>query len=141
MHTDAPKPTVLIIDDEPAILRTLERLFTKAGWTVRTSPAPLAHADGYDHVDVVLSDLNTPDGGGWRVKEESSAPVVIYSATAHEDDHQFLVHKPAPFEVIVAELERAMAERQAPTQPEQLTGQDLAKMVEQVASAPFGAVR
>jgi FixJ family two-component response regulator len=32
----APAPTVFVVDDDPSVLRALERLFRGAGWTVRT---------------------------------------------------------------------------------------------------------
>jgi DNA-binding response OmpR family regulator len=105
-------PSVLILDDDPLILKALERAFRSAGWQVHTAAQPLAHPDGYALVDCVLSDWDMPQGGGQRVKQESAAPVVIYSANDLAE-HDYVIRKPAAVEDLVAELHRAIDERRA----------------------------
>ena len=59
-------PRILIVDDEPALRRTLERILTSVGYEVVTAgDAHLAYEalDGAD-VDLVLLDLHLPQMSG-----------------------------------------------------------------------------
>lgn len=58
--------SLLVIDDDPAILKVLRRAFERAGWEVLTAPdgrTALEQHDGRD-VDVILQDLDLPGLGG-----------------------------------------------------------------------------
>ena len=79
--------SVLVVDDDPTILRLLARLLTAGGFDVRTAPdaaAALAEIDGH-RPDLVLTDVMMPglDGIGLarRLRELGhTMPVVLMSA-------------------------------------------------------------
>jgi two-component system KDP operon response regulator KdpE len=81
-------PLVLVIDDEPVLLRLLEVNLRAAGFDVRTASsgaAALASADER-RPDVVVLDLGLPDVDGWDVLASLRArptvrdvPVVVLS--------------------------------------------------------------
>lgn len=81
METPSGK-RLLLVDDDHKILRTMHRLLYST-WEVEIASgvnearAMLAER----HYDVVLSDWDMPDGGGWAILEASSAPVVIHSGS------------------------------------------------------------
>jgi FixJ family two-component response regulator len=105
-------PSVLILDDNESILKTLARDFRRAGWKVHTGTEPLADPKGYALVDCVLSDNSMPNGGGERVIRESSAPVVIYSGD-ESVDHRHFVRKPAATDELIEALLQAMTEQRS----------------------------
>jgi DNA-binding response OmpR family regulator len=82
-------PRVLVVEDEPVILRLLEETLAGDGAdvvTVRDADAALAVL-GREQFDVVLVDLLLPGQPGWRVLEQlrsgrDQAPVVVVSARA-----------------------------------------------------------
>ena len=106
MEADEPR-TVLVVDDDPMILRLLDRLLSSGGFRVRTAPdglAALAEIDA-EAPDVVLTDVMMPelDGIGLarRVRELGHRmPVVLMStdeqAGAAAPDLPFL---PKPFDL------------------------------------------
>lgn len=61
--------TVLVIDDEPGVLRALARFVRAEGYRVvsTTNPADLEHLVGGEGVDVVLSDVDMPEINGLAV--------------------------------------------------------------------------
>ncbi|MBX3270694.1 MAG: sigma-54-dependent Fis family transcriptional regulator [Sandaracinaceae bacterium] len=61
-----PATTVLVVDDEPSNLESLERIFAKEGFRVRTAASGRAALDECRHhrVDVVLTDLMMPGMSG-----------------------------------------------------------------------------
>ena len=87
----ASEGTVLLIDDDPSLLRALEVAFTGRGFdvrvasTARTALEIAAHADP----DVVLLDLGLPDRDGLDVcrlmRPLTSARIVVLSADGAED--------------------------------------------------------
>jgi len=118
---------VLVVDDEPQILRALETTLRGAGYTVETAAtaesaltAAAAHPPAAVILDVVL-----PDGSGTDVCLElrawTDAPVIVLSAIGEErekiaafdagaDDY---VTKPFSVEELLARL-RAVLRRSAP---------------------------
>ena len=109
--------SVLVVDDDPTILRLLARLLSAGGFDVRTAPdglAALAEIDG-QRPDLVLTDIMMPglDGIGLarRLRERGhTMPVVLMSADEQAGraapDLPFL---PKPFDfarlrALVAEL-------------------------------------
>jgi len=83
---------VLVVDDEPALLRALAINLRAAGWDVETATdgrSALASAAA-THPDVVLLDLGLPDLDGTEVIEGlrgwTQVPVVVLSARQHGDD-------------------------------------------------------
>ncbi|GGU07745.1 response regulator [Nocardioides albus] len=83
---------VLVVDDEPALLRALAINLRAAGWEVETATdgrSALA-AVAATRPDVVLLDLGLPDLDGTEVIEGlrgwTQVPVVVLSARQHGDD-------------------------------------------------------
>ncbi|TMM17923.1 MAG: response regulator [Actinobacteria bacterium] len=79
-------PRVLVVEDEPVILRLLEETLAGDGAdvvTVRDADEALK-ALGQQRFDVVLVDLLLPGQPGWRVVEQlrDGTPVVVVSARA-----------------------------------------------------------
>ncbi len=79
-------PRVLVVEDEPVILRLLEETLAGDGAdvvTVRDADEAL-RALGQQRFDVVLVDLLLPGQPGWRVVEQlrDGTPVVVVSARA-----------------------------------------------------------
>ena len=82
--------TVLVIDDEPALLRALQINLSARAYTVstaadgRTGLAAMAH----DRPDVVIVDLGLPDMDGTDVirgiRGWSDVPIIVLSARGHE---------------------------------------------------------
>jgi len=90
--SDAPKPLVLIIDDEPQIRRLLRISLEANGYRVFdavTGSDAIAQA-AQRRPDVVLLDLGLPDFDGLevlkRLREWSRVPVIILSVRDREDD-------------------------------------------------------
>jgi two-component system, OmpR family, KDP operon response regulator KdpE len=119
---------VLVVDDEPQILRALRTSLRGAGYevdTAETAEAALAAAAVRPPEAVVL-DLVLPDGSGTDVARElrawSSAPIIVLSAVGEErekvaaldagaDDY---VTKPVGIDELLARL-RAVLRRTAPS--------------------------
>lgn len=92
---------VLVMDDEGSVRRATARVLRGAGWRVIEADSP-ADLDAlllqHPEIEVVLSDLDMPDGGGVRVLAESPVPVVIYSGNErgiHERNAEHWLLKPA----------------------------------------------
>ena len=78
--------TILIVDDEPQLLRALQVNLEAEGYRVLTAldgTAALQHAEG-GHPDVMVLDLGLPDINGvdviTRVRRTSSMPIIVLSA-------------------------------------------------------------
>jgi two-component system KDP operon response regulator KdpE len=83
---------ILVVDDEPQILRALRTSLRAAGYVVETADtaqAALAEA-AMRPPDAVILDLILPDGTGTEVCRElrtwSAAPVIVLSAVGDEDE-------------------------------------------------------
>jgi two-component system KDP operon response regulator KdpE len=84
------KTRVLVVDDEPAILRFLKPALEANGYEI-VSAATVAEAlkrIAADSPDIVLLDLGLPDGDGKdvirRAREWSDLPIVVLSARERE---------------------------------------------------------
>lgn len=97
--------TILIVDDQPMVLRAISRALRSHGFDVLTALDPVEAAKLYDLVDVVLSDWHMPNGGGQRVLDESPKPVVIHSALYDGAADQ--APKDSPIGDIIEALQRA----------------------------------
>ncbi|MDQ0663179.1 two-component system KDP operon response regulator KdpE [Arthrobacter ulcerisalmonis] len=78
--------TVLVVDDEPQLLRALQVNLEAEGYRVLTALdglAALKHAEG-GHPDVMVLDLGLPDINGvdviTRIRRTSSMPIIVLSA-------------------------------------------------------------
>jgi two-component system, OmpR family, KDP operon response regulator KdpE len=83
-------PRILVVDDEPAIRRTLRTNLTARGYevtTVETGEEALRHV-AEDSPDLVLLDLMLPGMSGLDVtrelRAESSVPILVLSARGEE---------------------------------------------------------
>jgi two-component system KDP operon response regulator KdpE len=122
---------ILVVDDEPQILRALKTRLRAAGYDVETAEtaeqalALLAASPP----DAVVLDLVLPDGSGTDVCRElrtwSSAPVLVLSAVGDEsekvaaldagaDDY---VTKPFGIEELLARLRAALRRAETPSEP------------------------
>jgi len=119
---------VLVVDDEPQILRALQLKLRGAGYAVdtATTAADALAAAAMRPPDAVILDLLLPDGRGTDVARElrgwSTAPILVLSAVGDEaekvaaldagaDDY---VTKPFSVEELLARL-RAALRRSAPS--------------------------
>ena len=134
----SPPARILVVDDEPQILRALQTNLRGAGYevfTADTAKAALAEAAARQP-DAVILDLVLPDGSGTDVCRElrtwSSAPVIVLSAIGDEgekvaaldagaDDY---VTKPFGIDELLARL-RASLRRAEPTGEPVITLGDL----------------
>lgn len=122
---------VLVVDDEPALLRALAINLRAAGWEVETAAdgrSALAAAAA-THPDVVLLDLGLPDMDGTEVIEGlrgwTQVPVVVLSARQHGDDKvealdlgaDDYVTKPFAMNELMARLRAAVRRSQETTLP------------------------
>jgi two-component system KDP operon response regulator KdpE len=121
-------PRVLVVDDEPQILRALQTNLRGAGYDVETAETgeQALAAAAVSPPDVVILDLVLPDRSGTEVSRElrrwSSVPIIVLSAVGEEhekvaaldagaDDY---VTKPFGMEELLARL-RAALRRSAPS--------------------------
>jgi two-component system KDP operon response regulator KdpE len=119
---------ILVVDDEPQILRALQTSLRAAGYEVETAAnaADALMAAGSHPPDAVILDLVLPDGTGTdvarRLREWTSAPILVLSVVGDErekvaaldagaDDY---VTKPFSVEELLARL-RAALRRSAPS--------------------------
>lgn len=101
MDPNRPRPRVLVVDDEPDLVRILEFGLKAAGYAVETAP------DGQEGLkkareskpDVILLDLMLPKLDGYKVcrllkfdERYKHIPIVILSARTQEGD-QALAHE------------------------------------------------
>ena len=123
---EVSRTRVLIVDDEPAICRVLERYFGRLGHEVHTTSSAGAAVVLLRrlHFSVMISDVGLPDGSGLDLVRlareiEPHLAVVVFSGQA--DGHtqriafengalEFLV-KPVPLTEFGRAVERAEARR------------------------------
>ena len=81
-----PESRVIIIDDDPAILRALDRLFRTSGFAVETFTSPNSFLDGArrDEAGCLVLDLRMPELSGLDVQQAMSRkglsiPIVFLS--------------------------------------------------------------
>ncbi len=124
-------PRLLVVDDEPPFLRTLETNLRGSGYEVETAvtAADALAAARRAEPDAVVLDLVLPDGRGTEVCAElrtwTSVPIVVVSAVgeeaekiaAHDAGADDYVTKPFPIGELLARL-RAVLRRTSPqTEP------------------------
>jgi CheY-like chemotaxis protein len=125
-----PKTTVLVIDDEPSVRGSIEKLLTRSGYDVRLA------ADGREALelvtsgpapDVIVLDLMMPVMTGFevlsamRVNERwAKIPVVVLTGTTgYSADHLGVaatMEKPFDIQQIKAAIEGALGAKQAAPQ-------------------------
>ncbi|GAC1702293.1 MAG: response regulator [Candidatus Limnocylindrales bacterium] len=84
-----PGARVLVVDDEPAILRTVRANLTRHGFqveTAETGQAAIEHA--HQHPDLIILDLGLPDIDGLdvirNIRDHSNMPILVLSAREAE---------------------------------------------------------
>lgn len=86
------KKTILVIEDEPAILRFLRTSLEERDWTIFEATTGKSGLDlaASRKPSVILLDLGLPDKDGLSVLKElrqwTSAPIIIISARGQEND-------------------------------------------------------
>jgi two-component system KDP operon response regulator KdpE len=147
------RPRVLVVDDEPQILRALQTTLRGAGYdvvTAATAEEALTVA-AVQPPEAVILDLVLPDGSGVEVCRElrtwTSVPILILSAVGEErekvaaldagaDDY---VTKPFGVDELLARLRAAMRRAGPPGDPVLLIGElviDLEKRTVAMAGKP-----
>jgi two-component system KDP operon response regulator KdpE len=87
-----PKPTVLVIDDEPPLVKFLRVTLSSHDYNVieaATGESGIRHAAN-DQPDLIILDLGLPDLDGVevtkRIREWSAIPIIVVSARGKEQD-------------------------------------------------------
>jgi CheY-like chemotaxis protein len=64
-------PTILVVDDEPQIVRLFDRILTAGGYIVHTAPSGALAMEVIhrDRVDLVILDLSMPEPDGFEILE------------------------------------------------------------------------
>jgi two-component system KDP operon response regulator KdpE len=89
MRGEAP-PSILLVDDDPHVLRSLGAALESHGYRVRSAPNGATALDSCaaERPDVVLLDLALPELDGVevcrRLRSWSRVPIVVLSARVHE---------------------------------------------------------
>jgi two-component system, OmpR family, KDP operon response regulator KdpE len=97
----SPQPNILVIDDEPQILRALKTILSAKGFKVSTAARGeegLALATAIEP-DLIILDLSLPDLDGIevtrRLREWSQTPIIILSVRDSERDKVLALDKGA----------------------------------------------
>ena len=123
---------VLVVDDEPQVLRHLQRMLSEAGYkpTVTGDPADVIRLVELEEPDLVLLDLNLGGSSGYellaRIREFSGVPVMFLTANsqpeeaakalrAGADDY---ITKPFSPSELIARIEASLRRRVLPDQIE-----------------------
>jgi two-component system KDP operon response regulator KdpE len=121
-------PSVLVIEDEPGIVRVLEPTLSASGATVKVAwngreAVNYLKAGQYD---LILCDLGLPDGDGKelvrKIRQSSDIPIIVLSACGEEEERILaldagaddFVAKPFSAGDLLARI-RAVVRRRSPT--------------------------
>jgi two-component system, OmpR family, KDP operon response regulator KdpE len=91
-HSTAKKPLILVVDDEPQILRVMRASLPARGYEVRAATSGQEAIDELhkEVPDLVILDLAMPEMSGLevcrRVREFSQVPIIVLSAKGSERD-------------------------------------------------------
>jgi two-component system response regulator FixJ len=108
------KPVVIVIDDDPSILRALRRLVSGAGFEVRTfdRPGTLINSDLPKAGACMIVDIDLPEMNGVELCARLAAsgcrlPVILI--TAHTDDEtRRLAHNANPIALLIKPFGREL---------------------------------
>jgi two-component system, OmpR family, KDP operon response regulator KdpE len=120
---------VLVVDDDPQLLRALKINLAARGYTVLTAPdgTRALHTAAHEHPDVIVLDLGLPDLDGTEVitglRGWSTTPIIVLSARSDSGDKvealdagaDDYVTKPFGMDELLARLRAAV--RRASTNP------------------------
>lgn len=125
---DAPpsKGSVLVVDDEPMVVRAVSLILERSGFVVRTADGPADALARFEEaggsIDLLLTDVVMPDGGGRklaeRLRERCPGLRVLFMSgfTEHDsvrDDRELpapLLSKPFSAAKLEAAVRRALGE-------------------------------
>ena len=65
-----PKATILVVDDEPGVLRVVQMTLNKLGYRVLVADSPedaLQQAEAHDGIDLLLTDIVMPKMTGYEL--------------------------------------------------------------------------
>jgi two-component system KDP operon response regulator KdpE len=144
---------VLVVDDEPQILRALQTNLRGAGYEVETAATAAEALDkaALHPPEAVMLDLILPDGSGRdvcrRFREWTDVPIIVLSAVGEErekvaaldagaDDY---ITKPFGIDEVLARLRAALRRSSRPGEPVVRVGElevDLEKRLVTVAGRP-----
>jgi len=127
----APRPRVLVVDDEPQIVRALKVVLREAGFEAVPAETASQALDiaAVNPPDAAIVDLVLPDGDGvevtTRLREWSAMPILVLSAVGEEDQKvraleagaDDYITKPFGTRELVARLQAALR-RTAPVEGE-----------------------
>jgi len=138
-------PTILVVDDEIALLETLRILLRRAGYEVRTAGGVAEALAALDDArpDLLVVDIRLPDGDGLAVlraahERDAGVPVVLMTAQAtlesairavNEGAYYYLL-KPFGADEFVALCRRALEARQLRRE-----NQELRSLVQQLQAS------
>lgn len=84
------KGSILVVDDDPALLETVTRALTEEGYFAvgATNGAAALDILSYVQVDLILLDMHMPGVTGWQVASELRSrsvgtPIVVMTGTAN----------------------------------------------------------
>jgi CheY-like chemotaxis protein len=111
-----PAPTILVVDDEPAVRLLVERTLREAGFQVLTAMGGWEALEVLDRggaVDLLLADLRMPvmSGAQLALKVMQLRPevrVLIMAAYPSEPLGWRVITKPFPPDLLEAEIRRAL---------------------------------
>lgn len=91
-----------VVDDEPSVLESFEELLASGGYRVLLFPSPEAflNANGFQHVDCLISDIGMPTMTGWELleiarTEHPDLPVILITARNEEHPREAIEGKGA----------------------------------------------
>ncbi len=123
---------ILAVDDEPQVLRLVQRVLENAGYQAVTTSDPLAVSGlvQADPPDLLLLDLRLPGASGFdilqQVRKHSGVPVIFLTASDNSDDTVHALNmgaddyitKPFSSSELVARVGAALRRRLAPDRVE-----------------------
>ena len=125
-------PRLLIIDDDPTLLRFLKEYFEREGFTVDSAAGgqPALRLFYANRPDLVIVDVMMPGMDGWevaaRVREMADTPVIMLTAKSGEADKlrgfrlgvDDYVTKPFSFAELGARMQAVLARSRAARPPD-----------------------
>lgn len=123
--------TILLVDDEPRLRETIARSLRGRGYVVveAGTHAAAIEAAVAGHVDLMVLDVNLPDGTGWDTLRDLdrlgvSVPTVVFSAVppsavrVREFRPLGVLHKPFPIDALLRFVREVERGRAGPAGPE-----------------------
>ncbi len=92
MERTFSQPGLLVIDDDPTLLRFLDKFLQEDGFEVRTADSGAAGLRSLYafQPDLVILDLMMPGMDGWevcaRIRELADIPIILLTAKSGEDE-------------------------------------------------------